>query len=98
MFGLDTILKSKAGKKQIKKLVETELLPNFIPALESYALEQMQKFAEENKCNVAFMAFQSKEHLFVGTAFLDENKTIIRVENVQLVTEFVKIVIEKYFE
>lgn len=95
---MDTLLKSKAGKKQIKKLVESELLPNFIPALEKYALEQMQTLAQERHEQVAFMAFPAKNNLFVGTAFLDENKTITAIENVKPLGDFVKTTIEKYFE
>ncbi len=98
MFGLDAILKSKAGKKQIKKLVETELLPNFIPALENYTLEQIKSMSAESKSSVSFMIFPAKDKIYVSSVFLDENKTITRMENVQPVTDFVKTVINKYFE
>ncbi|MDR0941945.1 MAG: hypothetical protein LBM68_06950 [Bacteroidales bacterium] len=98
MFGLDTLLKSKAGKKQIKKLVETEVLPNFMPALENYALEHIHTMEAKHDCTVSFMIFPAKGKLYVGSAFLDENKTLINMENVQPVTEFVKTIINNYLE
>ncbi|MDR2962748.1 MAG: hypothetical protein LBU90_03785 [Bacteroidales bacterium] len=90
MFGLETLLKSSAGKKQIKKLLESEILPQFLPSLEAFALERIKTMQAESKNTVSFMAFPVKDTMYVGTVFLDENKTILRMENVQPAADIVK--------